>query len=106
MHARERFVATLEELENRIFTEESDPRIRNFRLIDESLAILKERVQLDYAGILLLKGSEKIVIHENGRLTPSDSREETLNRQIRQAVRHTEEPGRYAYLCPSESSKG
>ncbi len=36
MHARERFVATLEELENRIFTEESDPRIRNFRLIDES----------------------------------------------------------------------
>jgi hypothetical protein len=103
---RERFFQTLKNIEIQATSQENDLRVRNFRIIDESLIQLRERLRLDYAGIWLLKGPEKIIVHENGTLTPSENREETLGREIEAAIECTKEDGTYAYLCPSESVDG
>ena len=102
----ENFVAALERIGRSVSTSmnESAPELKRFRMISESLDLLRKYLEMDYAGIWLLKDGKGVPLHESGSLHPS-SNHDVIEEQVALAIAGTED-GRFAYLDPSDSEDG
>ncbi|MFZ3233095.1 MAG: GGDEF domain-containing protein [Patescibacteria group bacterium] len=102
----ENFVAALERIGRSVSTSmnESAPELRRFRMISESLDLLRKYLEMDYAGIWLLKDGKGVPLHESGTLHPS-SNHGIIEEQVALAIEGTKD-GRFAYLDPSDSEDG
>lgn len=102
----ENFVAALERIGRSVSTSmnESAPELRRFRMISESLDLLRKHLEMDYAGIWLLKDGKGIPLHESGSLHPQSDLA-VIEEQVALAIEGTKD-GRFAYLDPSDSDGG
>ncbi len=89
---------------NVLMRKDEKPEFQRYTIIRDSLALLQSYLQMDYAGIWMIKGDETITLHESGKLHPS-SNLAALRRQFDEAIEYTNN-GDLAYLCPSDSEDG
>lgn len=102
----ENFASALERIGRSVSTSmvESAPELKRFRMISESLDLLRKYLEMDYAGIWLLKNGKGVPLHESGSLHPSADHA-AIDEQVALAIKGTED-GRFAYLDPSDSEDG
>ncbi len=102
----ENFVSALERTRRSIpqSMKGNSPELVRFRIISETLELLRSHLGMDYAGIWLLKNGRGVQLHESGRLH-SDSDLNVIDAQVQDAIVKTE-GGKFAYLDPSDSSDG
>ncbi len=82
----------------------SSPELVRFRIISETLELLRHHLGMDYAGIWLLKNGRGVSLHESGKLHP-DSDLNVIEAQVQDAIGKTG-GGKFAYLDPSDSEDG
>lgn len=102
----ENFVSALDRIRQTVSTSMpgSSPELRRFRMISESLELLRQYLEMDYAGIWLFKNGKGIPLHESGKLHP-ESDPSAIESQVLDAIKKTQD-GKFAYLDPSESEGG
>ncbi|MDQ1344196.1 MAG: hypothetical protein QG650_916 [Patescibacteria group bacterium] len=102
----ENFASVLEHMGRTVSTSMagSAPEIRRFRMISESLELLREFLDMDYAGIWLLRRTGDVAIHESGILHESADMA-VIHEQVQSAIEGTKD-GKFAYLDPSDSEDG
>lgn len=102
----ENFASALERVGHSVSTSmmSSSPEVRRFRMISESLDLLREYLKMDYAGIWLIREGGDIAIHESGKLH-EDAEFGVIREQVGLAIEGTR-GGRFAYLDPSDSEDG
>lgn len=102
----ENFVSALERTRRSVLQsmKGKSPELVRFRIISETLELLRHRLGMDYAGIWLLKNGRGVQLHESGKLH-ADADLAVIDEQVRDAIVKTE-GGKFAYLDPSDSSDG
>lgn len=102
----ENFVSALERTRRSVSQsmKGNSPELVRFRIISETLELLRRHLGMDYAGIWLLKNGRGVQLHESGKLH-ADADLTVIDEQVRDAIVKTE-GGKFAYLDPSDSSDG
>ncbi len=104
-NAKDVFTESLMDIQrNAMMQVDEKPEFQRYTIIRESLTLLQNYLQMDYAGIWMIKGKETVTLHESGKLHPC-SNIEVLHRQFEEANEFTKS-GDLAYLCPSDSEDG
>ena len=99
------FSESLSDIQKQVMSDtEIPPEMQGYRIIQKSLKLLQEYLQMDYAGIWLKKHQEYVIIHENGTLHENFN-QEVIYAQMARAEEETKE-GNVVYLCPSRSDGG
>jgi hypothetical protein len=74
-------------------------------VVSQSLDLLREHLQMDYAGISLFMDGKRTPVHQSGSKHEGFD-ESVVDAQVAEAIKHTGQSGEYAYLCPSDSEDG
>jgi hypothetical protein len=99
------FSESLSDIQKQVMNDnEVTPEMQGYLIIQKSLKLLQEYLQMDYAGIWLKKDQEYVILHENGTLH-QNTNHQVIYSQIVRAEEETKE-GNVVYLCPSQSDDG
>ena len=99
------FSESLSEIQKQVMNDmEITPEMQGYFIIQKSLKLLQEYLQMDYAGIWLKKNEELLILHENGTLH-QNTNHQVIHAQMARAEEETKE-GNVVYLCPSRSDGG
>jgi hypothetical protein len=99
------FSESLSQIHKQVMNDkEITPEMQGYFIIQKSLKLLQEYLQMDYAGIWLKKDTEFSILHENGTLHQKTNHQ-VIYSQIARAEEETKE-GNVVYLCPSQSDGG
>lgn len=80
------------------------PEMQRYTIMQESLVLLKNYLNMDYVGIWMIKDQELVASHEVGS-PHSSTNFNVLHSQMTEAVENTKK-GNIVYLCPSDSDNG
>ena len=99
------FSESLSNIQKQVMNDmEITPEMQGYFIIQKSLKLLQEYLQMDYAGIWLKKNEELLILHENGTLH-QNTNHQVIHAQMARAEEETKE-GNVVYLCPSRSDGG
>ena len=99
------FSESLSDIQKQVMNDNKvTPEMQGYLIIQKSLMLLQEYLQMDYAGIWLKKDQEYVILHENGTLH-QNTNHQVIYSQIVRAEEETKE-GNVVYLCPSQSDGG